>query len=275
MAGPDAGRGATAEANAASHALVPLLYHELRPEASAYSYVLPCDRFREHLQLFARLGSEMPKPYAPVITFDDGHISNHAYALPMLQDAGTTAHFFITAGWTGTRDGYMEPRHLRELYAAGHAVGAHSWSHALLTGCSDAELQHELCDAKVALEDWIGAPVSALSLPGGRGNARVLRACRKAGYTTVWTSTPGVTPSVSEPVIGRFNILAGVTEEALARLLNPGSGALRKAERLSRAKAVLQGMLGDRMYAKLWAAVNRQEADGAARPGEGRDGTAQ
>ena len=252
-------------AEQAAQVLLPLLYHELRPESSSYSYVLSCSRFAEHLDLFARVCSEAPEGYLPLLTFDDGHISNHAHALPMLQSASVQAHFFVTAGWTGTRAEYMEPRHLRELHAAGHTIGAHSWSHRLLTGCSDVELHRELHDARTALQDWTGAPVTALSLPGGRGNARVLRACREAGYTTVWTSAPGVTRSPEEPLIGRFNILAGITDAALEGLLDPESGALQRAARISRAKAAAQRVLGDRLYGRLWAAVNRQES--GAEPG--------
>lgn len=240
---------------------VPLLYHELRTEPSSYSYVLPCSRFMEHLALFARLRRESPESGLPLITFDDGHISNHAHALPMLEEHGVKAHFFITAGWTGMRAGYMAPRQVRDLHEAGHTVGAHGWSHTLLTQCGDAELRHELNDARSALEDHIGAPVTSLSLPGGRSNAKVLRAARDAGYTTVWTSVPDETRSETEPVIGRFNILAGATDAFLARLLDPHSGALQRAHRISRIKAFAQQMLGDRMYAKLWAMVNRQEAE--------------
>lgn len=242
---------------------LPLLYHELRPEPAAYSYVLPCARFREHLSLFARLRREAVATYIPLLTFDDGHVSNFEYALPMLEEAGVKAHFFITAGWTGTRSGYMHPRQLRVLAAAGHTVGAHSWSHALLTGCTDGELRRELHDARAALEDWVGGPVTALSLPGGRGDARVFRACREAGYTTVWTSVPGVTRSVTESRIGRYNILAGMTDASLEGLLTPATGALARAARISQIKATAQQLLGDRMYARLWALVNRQEPDAA------------
>lgn len=239
---------------------LPLLYHELRPEPAAYSYVLSCQRFAEHLRLFTRLA---PGSYTPVLTFDDGHLSNYQYALPMLQQAGVQAHFFITAGWTGTRPGYMSATHLRELHAAGHTIGAHGWSHALLTTCTDAELQHELVDARAALEDILGAPVTSVSLPGGRGNARVLHACMDAGYTSVWTSTPQPTSSLTAPRIGRFNILSSITDASLQRLLDPHTGALDRAARIFRAKTATQRILGDRLYAKLWSVLNRQEPDTA------------
>ena len=244
-----------------STVFVPLLYHELRPEPSAYSYVLPCHRFAEHMRLFARLRQESPGSALPVLTFDDGHMSNYAYAAPMLQEAEANAHFFITAGWTGNRSGYMEPHHLRELHAAGHTVGAHSWSHALLTQCTDAALRRELGDSRAALEDWLSAPVTSMSLPGGRYNARILRGCREAGYTAVWTSLPGEMALPDAPLIGRFNLHGGVSDEFLARLLELQSGVLRRAGRVARLKAAAQRVLGDRTYAQLWAAVNRQETE--------------
>lgn len=237
---------------------VALLYHELRVEASAYSYVLPRSRFAEHLRLFASLPAAS---YRPLITFDDGHISNHEHALPMLAQHGIQAHFFITAGWTGKRPGYMEPQHLRDLHAAGHVIGAHGWSHTLLPRCNAAELRHELRGTRAALEDHISAPVTTLSLPGGRSNAAVMAACREAGYTTVWTSLPDTTCLPPAATAGRYNIVAGATDEFLLRLLDPRSGELKRARSVGRIKAAAQRLLGDTAYAKLWAVLNRQESE--------------
>ena len=260
-----------------SRPYVPLLYHELRTESAAYSYVLSSARFQEQLKLFASLPADA---YSPVVTFDDGHLSNYTHALPALERAGIKAHFFITAGWTGTRPDYMEPAHLRALHEAGHSIQAHGWTHTLLTQCSAAELNHELRDARLQLEDQISAPVTSLSLPGGRSNARVLAACRDAGYTTVWTSVPGASGSLDAPLVGRFNVLAGHTDSFLQRLLDPASGELARAARMSRLKGTAQRALGDRLYAKLWAMVNRQEAeleapDARVASASGSRGTAQ
>lgn len=256
-----------------SRPCVPLLYHELRPEPAAYSYVLSCSRFREHLELLSSLPANA---FTPVLTFDDGHLSNYLYAMPALAEFGMCAHFFITAGWTGQRPDYMEPKHLRALHEAGHQIGAHGWTHTLLTQCTPSQLRHELADARQALEDHISAPVTTLSLPGGRSNSAVLDACRQAGYETVWTSVPGAVPSLQAPVVGRFNVLAGHSDAYLQKLLDPESGELKRAERVSRLKGAAQRALGDTLYAKLWALVNRQETEpsgsgtpAAASPSEG------
>ena len=101
-----------------------LLYHELRAAPAAYSYVTSTTLFQQHVDLYAQLVASA-SPLAPVITFDDGHVSNLTLAAPILAARSLTAHFFITVGWTATRPGYMDFAQLRELHHAGHTIGAH------------------------------------------------------------------------------------------------------------------------------------------------------
>ena len=89
-----------------------LLYHELRPVKTRYSYVTPCGEFSAHCELFSRLRRNSAG-LIPEITFDDGHVSDAHYALPVLGHFGLRATFFITAGWTGTRAGFMDWSELR------------------------------------------------------------------------------------------------------------------------------------------------------------------
>src|SRR5665213_3419259 len=117
-----------------------LLYHELRSSEARYSYVTDAAMFRRHVDLYVRLRRETADLW-PEITFDDGHVSNLELAAPILQSRGLTARFFITVGWTGTKPGYMGWPELRSLHQAGHSIGAHGWTHRLLTHCSERELQ--------------------------------------------------------------------------------------------------------------------------------------
>ena len=237
-----------------------LLYHELKPTREAYTYALSTEEFRSHLQLFqqilAQAGSLQPR-----LTFDDGHESNVRYALPLLEEFGLKAHFFITAGWVGKRAGYMDAGQLREMKHAGHRLGAHGWSHKLLTHCSARELEVELRDARRFLEDKLSHPVTTLSLPGGRSNARVLAACAAAGYTQVFTSAPRMEASAAAPLLGRLNLRAGTPLRWLEAVLRPESGVLRRVERQHRLKAAAQRALGDRLYAGLWKLLNRAQPE--------------
>jgi len=237
------------------------LYHELRTEPSHYSYVIERSAFEQHLDLFLNARTLGDNTLYPEITFDDGHVSSVEIALPALADRNLTATFFLTVGWTASRPGYMNWDQVRTLHAAGQHIGAHGWSHTLLTHCDEAALHTELETARLTLEDKLGAAITTMSLPGGRFNPRVLNACKAAGYNHVYTSNPHPEPADLPFLIGRLNLRSNTTLESLSRLLDSRSGALASLERHNKWKSALKKTLGDRIYARLWAAMNRQEPE--------------
>jgi peptidoglycan/xylan/chitin deacetylase (PgdA/CDA1 family) len=237
-----------------------LLYHELRSTEARYSYVTGAAMFERHLDLYARLRQEQ-SPLRPEITFDDGHVSNLELAAPILQSRGMTAHFFITVGWTAKKSGYMNWAELQALQQAGHAIGAHGWTHTLLTHCNDVDLQKELRDARLTLEDKLGTSITTMSLPGGRYNRRVLAACETAGYKEIYTSIPRAESSPLGTTVGRLNIRGDMQPDWIKRLFEPDGKLLDSLGKQYGRKEAAKKLLGDRLYAKLWAVVNRKEAD--------------
>jgi peptidoglycan/xylan/chitin deacetylase (PgdA/CDA1 family) len=239
-----------------------LLYHELRPRGSEYSYIYDNEQFDKHVELFVRLRRAESCSLRPEVTFDDGHISNFEYALPVLQARGLTARFFITVGWTGKKPGYMGWRELRSLHESGQIIGAHGWSHTFLTHCAEKDMDTELRGARVMLEDKLGTSITTMSLPGGRYNRRVLAACGEAGYTHIFTSMPRAEVIPSGFLIGRLNVRRDTTLEWIQNALQPESCVLSRLERQYRIKAAAKVLLGDWVYERLWALVNRKEPDG-------------
>ncbi len=237
------------------------LYHELRAAPSNYSYVIERTAFEQHLDLLVQARTLGDTTLFPEITFDDGHFSNYEIALPALAARNLTATFFLTVGWMGTRAGYMDWSQVESLHAAGQRIGAHGWSHALLTHCDDRALQTELQTARDTLEDKLGAAITTMSLPGGRFDQRVLNACKAAGYTHVYTSNPRAEPAELPFLIGRLNLRNNTTVETLSQLLDSSNGMLAYLERQDKWKSTLKRTLGDRLYTKLWSALNRQEPE--------------
>jgi hypothetical protein len=237
-----------------------LLYHELRPSGSRYSYVIETKEFERHLDLFTLLRNGK-EGLCPELTFEDGHISNFEYAMPILLSRNMQARFFITVGWTGTKPGYMGWNELRSLHQSGQSIGAHGWTHTLLTHCSANDLQLELSTARMTLEDKLGAAITTMSLPGGRYNRRVLAACEDAGYTQVYTSIPRSESASLGRTVGRLNIRGGMSTEWLTNVLQPGNGMLASLERQYKVKEAAKALLGDRLYEKAWAFLNRKEPD--------------
>ena len=238
-----------------------LLYHELRPGRSSYSYVVETGEFERHIDLFLQLRNTAGSGLWPEVTFDDGHISNCEFGLPLLQSRNIKARFFITVGWTGQRRGYMGWQEVRALHQTGQLIGAHGWSHTLLTHCSETGLHRELVDARLTLEDKLGTSITTMSLPGGRYNRRILNACQEAGYTQIFTSIPRPEPDPAGPTVGRLNIRGDMSLEWIARLLQPGSNLLSGLERQYHMKAAAKSLLGDRLYEKIWALLNHKETE--------------
>jgi len=239
------------------------LYHELRPRRGSYSYVIEKEEFIRHVDLFIQIRAAGTEIW-PEVTFDDGHISNFEYAFPLLQARDLKAQFFITVGWTGHKPGYMGWRELRLMHEAGQSIGAHGWTHTLLTHCNEKELQTELTGARLTLEDKLGTSITTMSLPGGRYNRRVLVACEEAGYTQIYTSVPRAERVPVGPVVGRLNIRGNMQVESISNLLRADNEVLPRLERQYQMKTVAKALLGDRLYARLWTFVNGKEPDNEA-----------
>jgi peptidoglycan/xylan/chitin deacetylase (PgdA/CDA1 family) len=124
------------------------------------------------------------------ITFDDGNASDLELALPALRRRGLTGTFFVVAGRLGA-PGFVDADGVRELADAGMAIGCHGMNHRPWRKLDDAALDEELVEARARLERIVGRPVTAAACPFGSYDRRVLRALRRSGYRTVYTSDGG------------------------------------------------------------------------------------
>ena len=238
-----------------------LLYHRICRFPAKYSYNIEKGKFEQHVDVVAQAWGDPNHRVSAEITFDDGHASDFEYAFPILAVRGVRAHFFITVGRIENEPGYMRWQQVRRLCDAGHIIGAHGWSHALLTHCSQTELDHELRASRETLEDKLGIPVSSMSLPGGRYNRRVLAACREAGYARVFTSMPRLETAIQDFLVGRINISAHRSPDWICGLLQPHSRELAKVRRQYRIKRSARAILGDWAYERIWGVVTGRILD--------------
>ena len=236
-----------------------IAYHELSPEPTTYSYALSLRQFEEHLQLAKLLQKHSPDREPPfAISFDDGHISNYTYALPLLQKYSLKAIFFVIVGRIGQHRDSMTWAHLREIASLGHRVEAHSWSHSFLTECSESELRDDLKRSRDSLEAHLGKAPAALSAPHGRWNQRVLNACAQTGFRQLYTSDPCSPARASGrvQVIGRLVMVQSMDANRLLHWLamSPGEAGLRRAQYALKRSA--QRMLGNKLYYSLWSRLS-------------------
>ncbi|HZS70301.1 MAG TPA: glycosyltransferase [Candidatus Acidoferrum sp.] len=234
-----------------------LAYHEIVPSSAPYLYAITRQQLKEHLHVLATATAAAPPPQPLPLTFDDGHLSQYAEAAPLLEQFSMTGAFFITAGWVGKSQHHMTVAHLRDLSSRGHQIQAHGWSHRVLTLCSPAILFEELARCKSALEDWLGLPVTAISMPHGRWNDRVLSVCAAVGFKTVFVSDPRMAGSMRNGVrvIGRTMVTRNMSGQDLRAMLSGAYHTAFAAAIKANAKALLKRAIGDRRYHALWNAV--------------------
>lgn len=242
-----------------------LAYHEVMPE-SDYAYCVTSASFAQHLALFDSV-SKHTVPKLPIqITFDDGERSQYLNAAPLLAEHGISATYFVTPGLIGTAAKFLGWDELKALQNAGHSIQSHGWSHKFLTFCSDAELRHELVASKQLLEYKLGASVEEISVPGGRWNWRVIKACTDAGYRRVYVSDPWVAENMfGIQVIGRFMVRRSTTAAELHKMVQQDRYALGKMRVRSQIRQAIVGLVGDGLYHRLWCRLTGYNEFEAAR----------
>ena len=81
---------------------------------------------------------------------------------------------------------------IEALSKAGHEIGSHSMTHALLPQCDDISLDFELVESKRILEQHINQAVESFCYPNGDHDTRTIEAVQRAGYRRAVTTHWGV-----------------------------------------------------------------------------------
>lgn len=208
-----------------------LMYHAIEDadhpagaqDAGEQLYILQTEQFRQQMDYLHSKGYQTylleelqamdawPEK-AVVLTFDDGHESNFTLALPILQQYGFKAHFFITTGWTGTPH-FLTADQIKALHEAGMGIGSHGVTHRFLTDLNDTEIEFELDASKHTLQQILGKEIHSFSAPGGRIVRKQFSAAKELGYNYVCTSCPDLLKNKEILFdIPRFSIKADSTE---------------------------------------------------------------
>jgi len=225
--------------------LATLMYHDVVapggwddsgfPGSAAAHYKLETANFLAHLDALRAAGTRFAEPDAVVdgtydgclLTYDDGGASALA-AGEAMQQRGIRGCFFITTARIGT-PGFVSADDLRSLRRDGHLIGSHSHTHPANIAQLDTEALHDEWRRSVdTLEQVLGEPVHAASVPGGFMSTAVLRAAEAAGIRTLFTSEPTTNDRRSGTcaVLGRYALLRD-SAPAMAVALASGEGSAR------------------------------------------------
>jgi peptidoglycan/xylan/chitin deacetylase (PgdA/CDA1 family) len=172
-------------------------YHDVLPEYAA--------DFRRHLLAFRGRGAMISWDQALAVlagsvantgpmfclSFDDGHASWRDVVVPILDELGVPATFFVTSGLIG-QPGNLSWADCRSIRDAGYHFGSHTVTHPRLADTDDDAAVREILDSKKVLEDELGVEIRDFAAPYGNPAVdfldRDVRTVRDAGYRSFATT---------------------------------------------------------------------------------------
>ena len=157
---------------------------DLEPGEAAY-WITEAD-YAKVLDLICAL----PDPGVVRISFDDGNLSDLEIGLPGLLKRRLTADFFVLSGRIGSA-GSLNTSDIQTLQKEGMGIGSHGVNHRAWSMLDTSALREELKVSRAALEAICNTQIRSAAIPFGAYNAAVLRALRRAGYTTAYSSAGG------------------------------------------------------------------------------------
>jgi peptidoglycan/xylan/chitin deacetylase (PgdA/CDA1 family) len=150
----------------------------------------------------AMTGAAERPPGCVVLSFDDALMSQYVNALPVLQDMGQPAVFFVLPGFNDGVHRYMGIAELQALAQAGFEVEAHTCNHPNLPALARRNMNAfyaELQECRKVLEAIVGRPVDYIAYPSGSYDPVVLDAVARLGFRAAFTTRPTVLLTANSP----------------------------------------------------------------------------
>lgn len=163
-------------------------------------------------------GGREPLPPRPIVlSFDDGYREHFTNAAPLLRRHQWPG--VLNLDYAQLVDQELTGPMIRQLLADGWELASHTLTHPDLTTVDGARLRREVARSRQLLERRFGVRVSLFCYPGGRFDARVVRAVRAAGYLGATATTPGLARRSERFTMARIFVDSGDGPGDLAKKL--------------------------------------------------------
>jgi len=154
-----------------------------------------------------------PSPKTFVITIDDGWNDGYTYALPILQQHGFVATYFVIASRIDVPS-FLSSAQLRALVAAGDEIGDHTMDHVSLSRQGAAKLTYEIDAAAARIAQVTGVWPESLAYPsGGVDNqaAAAVAACQELRIAVIEEPLVSVQPTAGQTPLIEVELVANET----------------------------------------------------------------
>ncbi len=193
-------------------------------------------------------------------TFDDGHESNAAASIDILEHGGS-ADLFVNPTMVGQPQ-YLDWQALADLAKAGISIQSHGDTHRYFDELSDREVEQELSGSKARIEDRVGQAVVLFAPPGGRLTPRVADIAQCIGYRGICSSRAGLwNTQGGQWRIPRLAVLAATSDGQFCRWIGQDKWEFARMTIRDRALTLAKGVLGNAGYEKLRSRLLRKPDD--------------
>ncbi|MGW0971222.1 polysaccharide deacetylase family protein [Streptomyces sp. NPDC002516] len=149
------------------------------------------------------------------LTFDGNPGEPTDRLMDLLKEYKASSTFFLEG-----RRIHEFPDVVRRMAREGHEIGDHTWTHAVLTDVSDAQIRDELRRTARAISQITGTEPTLMRPPQGRTDDRVSKVSKELGMAQVlWTVTAKDYETDDAALITR-RVLAGAGRDGII-LLHP------------------------------------------------------
>lgn len=153
------------------------------------------------------------------ISLDDGYLSAYREAWPRLKKAGLPFTLFLATGAIDRKAaGLMSWAQIRELKAAGAAIGSHGVSHARLGPLAAEARLDEIGQSTRRLEEELGEAPKLFAYPYGEADLELMDMVRASGIEAAFGQHSGVAEQPVLYYLPRFEFNQAYGD--LARLRN-------------------------------------------------------
>lgn len=155
------------------------------------------------------------------ISFDDGWLSSYENALPILEENGLKATYYIVLDYLENNYiGYINYNQLIDLKNHGHEIGSHSMSHSNLTLIPPEQLFYEINNSRTLLENS-GFSINSLAYPFGAFNDQVIKSAKESLYSSGRGTNTGLNFKDTDPLqLKATSLKSTMTLEEIKQYIN-------------------------------------------------------
>ena len=147
------------------------------------------------------------------LRFDDGWLSQYQNAVSKLNSVGLKGTFYIVSrrlADQGNTD-FVSTDQVRDLYRAGHEIGAHTRTHSFLTQLTGVQQQSEIQGSRQDLLQLNVGAINSFAYPFGDYNDAALQMVKSAGFTSAAATIGGLIGPTDDPYqLRRFSVEVNV-----------------------------------------------------------------